>query len=89
MEAHLRQQLFTAERHGVVIQHAVVGDFGSEENVLQHGEMFHQRQFLVDDGDTFAFGIANVSCLDHFAGKNDFAFVAAVRVDPTQHFHQR
>ena len=51
--------------------------------------MLHQRQLLVDDGDAFAFGIADVCRLDNFTGKDDFAFVAAVWVDPAQHFHQR
>jgi hypothetical protein len=63
-QADLRQQLFAAQRHGVVIQQTVAGDLGAEENILQHGEMFHQRQLLVNDGDAFAFGIANmVACI--------------------------
>ena len=51
--------------------------------------MLHQRQLLVNNSDAFTFGIANVRGLEHLAGKDDFALVAAVRIDPAQHFHQR
>ncbi len=40
----LRQQFLTAQRHGFIIQQTMAGDLGAEENILQHGEMFHQRQ---------------------------------------------
>ena len=39
--------------------------------------------------DAFAFGITNVRGLKHLTGKDDFALVAAVRIDPAQHLHQR
>ncbi len=47
----------------------MAGYLGAEENILQHGEMFHQRQLLMNNGDAFAFGIANMVCLQRFAGK--------------------
>jgi hypothetical protein len=48
--------------------------------------MFHQRQLLMNDGDAFAFGIANMPGLQRFAGKNNFAVIAAVRIDPHSTF---
>lgn len=85
----LRQQLLTAQRHGFIIQQTMAGYLGAEENILQHGEMFHQRQLLMNNGDAFAFGIANMVCLQRFAGKNNLALIASVRIDTAQHLHQR
>ena len=67
----------------------MAGYLGAEENILQHGEMFHQRQLLMNNGDAFAFGIANMVCLQRFAGKNNLPLIASVRIDTAQHFHQR
>ena len=43
----------------------------------------------MNDGDTFAFGIADVTRLNLFSRKNNFAFVGAMGINTTQHFHQR
>ncbi|SWL59697.1 Uncharacterised protein [Klebsiella pneumoniae] len=66
-----------------------MGYFVTQEDIFQHGQFFHQRQFLVNNGDTFAFGIADVTRLNLFSRKNNFAFVGTMGINTTQHFHQR
>ena len=67
----------------------MAGDLRAEKNVLQYGQMFYQRQLLMNDGDTFALGIANMARLQSFPGKNNFPLIATVRIYSAQYLHER
>ena len=61
--------------------------FAPDEDVLHHGEIGHQVQFLVDDGDAQLLGMVGVVDLNRLSAKQDFAAVR--HVDAGENFHQR
>ena len=61
----------------------------AEEDVLGDGQHGHQREFLVDDPDAAPLAGPDVLEVAGPAVEDDLAVVAAVRVDPAEHLHQR
>ncbi len=61
----------------------------AEEDVLRNGQHGNQRQFLMDDADATSLAGPDVLEVARLTVEDDLAVVAAVRVDPAQHLHQR
>src|SRR5471032_3369634 len=83
------QQLVGALVHGCVM-HAPArqGNFAAHEDILGHGQLRHQHQFLVDDDDAGVFRVADRLRPQRLAFPQDFALPATVRIDAGQHLHQ-
>gem|GEM_PF-4263135 len=71
------------------VDHAPAGDLVAEVDVLGDRQQGHQRQFLVDDDDAFGLAVVDAGKARGPALVEDLALVAAMRVDPRQHLHQR
>jgi hypothetical protein len=65
------------------------GALVAEEDVLRDRELRAQGQLLVDDHDAAVLAVADRRERAHRALERDLAVVAAVRVHPRQHLHQR
>lgn len=88
-ELQARQQFGGAPVHGGVV-HAAAGQpqFVAQEDVLGDAQLLHQHQLLVQDDDARAFAVADRARTQFAALPQDPAAVAAVGIDPGQHFHQ-
>ncbi len=89
LQAHLAQQRLRPVVRLHPVDDAVARGLVAQEDVLGDGEQGHQGQFLVDDDDAQVFAVADACEPALFAVEDDFAAVAAVRIDAGQHFHQR
>ena len=67
----------------------MAGDLRAEKNILQNGQMFYQRQLLMNDGNPFALGIAYMARPQRFPGKNNLSLIATVRIYSAKDLHER
>jgi hypothetical protein len=59
----------------------------ADENVLRHGQMIHQLQFLMNDADAGGLRFARARERDRLAINEDFAGI--LRIDAGEDLHQR
>ena len=70
-----------------LVEHDALHRFTADENILRHAQIFHQVQFLMDDGDAQRLRVARVVNIYALAVEQDFARVHLIYA--REHLHQR
>ncbi|MEY9883995.1 hypothetical protein ABIA43_005529 [Bradyrhizobium sp. USDA 328] len=89
LEADLRQQFPRTPVDLVAVDHAELRRRMRQEDILRDRHQRNQRQLLMDDDDAERLGIVDVAEATLLALEDDGALVAAMRIDPAEHLHQR